>query len=67
MKKTTEIKNERAYYYVNTKDGITFESESITECKKYLCNYIKAHKKEIEKENELWEYYIGMYAICIMD
>lgn len=67
MKKLTEIKNERAYYYVNTKDGILFESESITECKKYLCEHIKEHKKEIEEENELYEYFIGMYSINIMD
>lgn len=65
MKKLTEIKNERAYYYVNGKDGILFESESITECKKYLCKYIKEHKNEMEKDG-LYIYFIGMYAIDIM-
>lgn len=67
MKKITQIKNERAYYFVSIKGVNLFESESLNECKKFLCDYIKGHKKEIEEENELYNYYIGMYSICIMD
>lgn len=64
MKKITEIKKERAYYFVSI-DGLSeFESESLNDCKKYLCDYVKTHKAEIE-ENGDYNYFIGMYNIGI--
>ena len=67
MKKLTEIRNEKATYFVCINGDIPFESDTLTECKQYLINYIKENKKDMIQENELYNYYIGMYNIDIMD
>lgn len=66
MKKLTDIKNEKATYFVCIDGSIPFESESLKECKNYMCDFIKNHKSEIE-ENGHYNYYIGMYSISIGD
>lgn len=65
LKSITEIRNEKPYYFVCIHGSNLFESESFTECKDFLANYLKEHKKEILKEKEFYEYYIGMYSIAI--
>ncbi len=67
MKTLTQIKKEKPYYFVSINGQNELESESITECKNYLLKYMKEHKKEIEENGNEWDYYIGMYSICIMD
>lgn len=67
MKTLTQIKREKPYYFVSINGVNEFESESIIECKNYLTNYAKEHKKEIEENGNEYDYYIGMYSICIMD
>lgn len=62
MKKISEIRKAKPEYFVAIDDVVEFESESITECKNYLCSYIKEHKSEIENEGN---YYIGMFNIDI--
>lgn len=64
MKKLTNIRNEKACYFVCINGDIPFESENLKECKNYMCNFIKEHKKEIE-ENGTYNYYIGMFNIDI--
>lgn len=66
MKKLTDIRNEKPYYFVCVCGDCLFESESITECKNFLCKYVKEHKKEIEENNNEYDYFIGMYNIDIM-
>lgn len=64
MKKLTEIRNEKACYFVSINGEVPFESESIKECKEYLINYIKNNKEEI-KENGTYNYFVGMFNIDI--
>lgn len=65
MKKLTEIRQERPYYFVSIGGNILFEDDSFTNCKNYLINYIKEHKEEMLEKDELYNYYIGMYSISI--
>ena len=64
MKKLTEIRNEKAVYFVCIDGSVPFESDSLSECKQYLINYIKENKKEMQENGE-YNYYIGMYSISI--
>ena len=66
MKKLTDVRNEKPYYFVSVNGEILIESESITECKKALCKYVREHKKEIEENDDAYNYFIGMYSIDIM-
>lgn len=66
MKKITEIKKEKPYYFVSINDEVPFESESITDCKNFLAKYVKEHKKEIEENDNAYDFFVGMYSITLM-
>lgn len=66
MKKITEIRKEKPYYFVSINGENLFESERMTECKEFLIKYIKEHKQEIIEEENQYDYFIGMYNIDIM-
>lgn len=63
MKTLTNIKKEKPTYFVCVNGSNEFESYSITECKKFLCDLLKSIKDD-EIENTC-DYYIGMYSITI--
>lgn len=65
MKKLTEIRKEKAIYFVCVNGENKFESESLKRCKDWLCtflNYYKQHNIEIKDK---YNYFIGMYSITI--
>lgn len=62
MKKLTELRKEKPYYFVSVDGKILFESEKVGECKDFLCDYIKNNKGTID----VYETYIGMYNIDII-
>lgn len=65
MKKLTEIRKEKAIYFVSINGENKFESESLKKCKEWLCtflDYYKRHKIEIKNT---YDYFIGMYSITI--
>lgn len=65
MKKLTEIKNEKAVYFVSVEGENVFESESLTICKQILCDILKICKNNGIKIMNTYNYYIGMYSITI--
>lgn len=65
LKTATQIKKERAYYYVECNSTVVFESESLAECKNYMAQYIKDHKEEVMEEP--YNYNICMYNIIVDD
>ena len=65
MKKISEIRNEKAVYFVCVNGQMDFESNSIVECKNYLCDLLKTYKHEHIEIGFPYEYYIGMYSITI--
>ena len=65
MKTITEIKNEKALYFVCINGSNEFESYSLSECKRYLTDFLKVFKENGIKIEDTYNYYIGMYSITI--
>lgn len=65
MKKITEIKNEKAVFFACVNGLNEFESYSLAECKKFLCDYLKSLKENGIKIENTEDFYIGMYSITI--
>ena len=65
MKKLTELKNEKAQYYVCVNGVNEFESTSLLKCKNWLCTFLKHFKDNGIKIENTCDYYIGMYSISI--
>ena len=66
MKPVKEIRREYPYYFVSIKGENLFESADIEACKEFLIGYIKHHKQQMIEEDQLYNYFIGMYSIDIM-
>lgn len=60
MKTLTELRKTKATYFVCVDGECPFESESLTECKNWLCDYLKHNKID---EDESYRCFIGMYNI----
>lgn len=65
MKSITNIKNQKPEYYVCINGINEFESNSLTECKKFMCDFLKSIKENGIKIENTYDYYIGMYSIDI--
>lgn len=65
LEATKNIKKEKPYYFVSINGNIMYESESFTECKKFLRDEIRHNIDSIIENDNLYEYYIGMYSIAL--
>ena len=61
-----KLEKEEAYYFVNIKGISEFESYDFESCKEYLKKYLEDHMQEINEEKNYYDYYIGMFSICMM-
>ena len=65
MKSITNIIREKPVYFVCINGINEYESNNLTDCKKFLANFLKDMKINGIKIENTYDYFIGMYNIDI--